>query len=131
MNRRPLAFQFLRCSIEERAIERPLIPAVTFDLGNIKDANCRLNFRFDRHGVQKLCVLLALPDVIITDARYRCHKDEALAIVLHRLNFPRRYHDMALMLGKNNSFLCQVFNHVLPFDLQQNEIADVFQSKAY
>jgi hypothetical protein len=84
--KRRQAVKYLAKKILQREIERPLIPESTFTL----NSNCRLNFRFDKIGVQKLALLLDLPAVIITNKRYRSQREEALAIVLYRLSFPRR-----------------------------------------
>ena len=85
--KRRQALKYLVTRMMQREIERPLVPRVTFTL----ESNCRLNLRFDDIGVRKLACLLGLPAVIVTNKRYRCNRDEALAIVLYRLSFPRRY----------------------------------------
>ncbi len=107
------ARQYLAKRLSDRFIERPLIPTVTFDLDKMANTNCRLNFRFDKRGMLMLGNLIGIDAVVITKSRHRCHQVEALAIVLYRLSFPRRYHDMALMFGKSNSYLCEVFNYTL------------------
>jgi hypothetical protein len=80
--------------------ERPLVPDVRFTLGDMADANCRLDFRFDKTGIRQLFVALRLQDVVITTERDSVCGIEALCIVLFRLVFPKRYHDSMSKFGR-------------------------------
>ncbi|KAE9340037.1 hypothetical protein PR003_g10711 [Phytophthora rubi] len=89
--------------------ERSLIPDVRFDLSTYGDANATKDFRFDVNGVKLLANLLALPATVITDEGDRCGHEEALAIMLHRLSYPRRLHDMMNKFGRSTSALSRIF----------------------
>jgi nuclease HARBI1 len=93
--------------------ERPLVPEVRFRLRDVADANCILDFRFDRQGIQRLFVALRLPDVIITPQRDRVPGIEALCMVLFRLTFPKRFHDSMPKFGRSVSSQSRIFLHVI------------------
>ncbi|KAG1683336.1 hypothetical protein DVH05_015608 [Phytophthora capsici] len=76
------------------APERPLIPAVRFDLLACPDANAERDFQFPVQGILRLVVLLRLPAVIITERGDRCSIEEAMCVLMYRLSYPRRLHDM-------------------------------------
>ncbi|EGZ29701.1 hypothetical protein PHYSODRAFT_477395, partial [Phytophthora sojae] len=89
--------------------ERPLIPDVRFNLGTYGDVNCALDFRFDVRGVRLLVRLFALPAVVVTDSNDRCHAEEVAAVMLYRLSYPRRLHDMARTFGRSRPALSRIF----------------------
>ncbi|KAE9308201.1 hypothetical protein PF001_g11280 [Phytophthora fragariae] len=94
---------------QEEALERPLIPDVRFELSSYGDANATKDFRFDVNGVKLLANLLALPATVVTDEGERCGHEEALAIILHRLSYPRRLHDMMNKFGRSTTALSRIF----------------------
>ncbi|KAH9110824.1 hypothetical protein AeMF1_014509 [Aphanomyces euteiches] len=94
-------------------VEYPLIPQVEFDLMKRSDTNARREFRFDRHGIQKLGFLLSLPAVIVTERRNRVLRDEAMCILLGRLAFPCQLYDMTKTFGRSEASLCDIFLHVV------------------
>ncbi|KAE8968029.1 hypothetical protein PF005_g28219 [Phytophthora fragariae] len=89
--------------------ERPLIPAVRLNLGAYCDANAELDFRFDVRGVRLLVRLFALPAVIGTESNDRCQAEEATALLLYRLSFLRRLHDMTSTFGRSRPALSRIF----------------------
>ncbi|ETV83408.1 hypothetical protein H257_04141 [Aphanomyces astaci] len=117
--------RFVSAVIAAQVVERPLIPDVRFDLNAMSDANALLEFRFDVAGVQQLGFLLGLPAVVITTARNRVLRDEAICILLSRMAFPTRLFDMARTFGRSRPVLCDVFLHVL------NEIYDRWNHLLY
>ncbi|GMF55368.1 unnamed protein product [Phytophthora fragariaefolia] len=74
--------------------ERPLIPDVRLDLDTYGYENAVKDFRFDVHGIRLLVRLCAMSDTVITEAGDRCLAEEALAVMLYRLSYPRRLHDV-------------------------------------
>ncbi|KAG1702472.1 hypothetical protein DVH05_009422 [Phytophthora capsici] len=60
-------------------VERPSIPAVTFDLASYTDTNSELEFRFD---VYELRSLLRIPDTVVTAHCDTCSGDTTLCVML-------------------------------------------------
>ncbi|KAE8976455.1 hypothetical protein PF005_g25832 [Phytophthora fragariae] len=89
--------------------ERPLIPDVRFDLSTYGDASATKDFRFDVNGIKLLANLFALPGVVITEVGDRCIREEALTVMLYRLSYPRRLHDMMGKFGRSTSALSRIF----------------------
>jgi hypothetical protein len=87
-------------------IERPLIPEIRFEIDRCTDANAILDFRFDVIGIKKMALMLGLPVVVITHQRNRVIREEALCIVLNRLAYPKRYHDMMKTFGRSRESIC-------------------------
>ncbi|ETW05261.1 hypothetical protein H310_04225 [Aphanomyces invadans] len=94
-------------------IEPPVIPKVCFSLDGYANANALLDFRLDVHGIKRLGYLLGLPAVIITANNTRICRDEAMCVLLSRLTFPRRYHDMSRMFGRSRARLCDIFSYLV------------------
>ncbi|ETL92418.1 hypothetical protein L917_09266 [Phytophthora nicotianae] len=92
--------------LHDGAIERPLIPNIVFSLASFTDANCELEFRFDIGGLQRLCVLLQVPVVVITAHRDRVMAIEALCIMLRRLAYPQRLDPAAASLATPRPSAC-------------------------
>ncbi|KAE9267498.1 hypothetical protein PR003_g31752, partial [Phytophthora rubi] len=91
------------------APERPLIPVVRFNLLSHGNANAVADFRFDVHGVRRLAALYGLPETVITSSNDRCNSLEAISILLYRLSYPRRLHDMSIKFRRSTSSLCRIF----------------------
>ncbi len=52
-------------------VERPLIPSIRYNLLKAKDPDIVKDFRFDKRGILKLCVVLGIPEIIKTEHRDR------------------------------------------------------------
>lgn len=89
--------------------ERPIYSAIRFNLFTYSNANAQLDFCFDVSGVCLLAELFAFPNIIITESKDRCTKEEGLAIMLHRLSFPRHLHGMSEKFGRSRSSICRIF----------------------
>ncbi|KAF4150332.1 DDE superfamily endonuclease [Phytophthora infestans] len=72
--------------LQNGEIERPRIPDIVFSLAALTVANCELEFGFDIVGLQRLCILLRVPDVIITAHRDRAGAIEAL-FIMRRIHY--------------------------------------------
>ncbi|ETV94966.1 hypothetical protein H310_11607 [Aphanomyces invadans] len=92
--------------------ERPLIPAIRFDI-NMRDADSILSFRFNVAGVLQLTSLLGVPNAVITSCRDRVIGVEALAIMLKRLRYPITYYDLLATFGRSREQICRIFNHMI------------------
>ncbi|KAF0706951.1 hypothetical protein AaE_013865 [Aphanomyces astaci] len=103
----------LMCMYVYQYVEPPLIPRVVFSLDGYAHANALLDFRFDVVGIKRLVYLLGVPAVVITTNNSRICRDEAMCVLLSRLTFPRRYHDMARMFGRSRGRLSDIFNHMV------------------
>ncbi|KAF4029261.1 DDE superfamily endonuclease [Phytophthora infestans] len=70
-------------------VERPSIPAVTFDLASYTDANSELEFRFDVAGVYELRSLLRIPDTVVTAHGDTCSEGTAwlCRVFLHMIDY--------------------------------------------
>lgn len=94
--------------------DRPLHPALGLDLNNMSDADCTLAFRFDHSGIKKLVVLLSLPDVIrIPVHRDRTSAIEGICIVLDRMVYPKRWHDLSKRYRRHVSSLSRIFLYMM------------------
>ena len=58
-----------------------------FDLDNWSDDECWVDFRFRKNELEKLLVVLRLPNEIITYNRLRVDAMEALCLMLRRLAY--------------------------------------------
>ncbi|ETV78828.1 hypothetical protein H257_07656 [Aphanomyces astaci] len=103
----------LHALIAAYVIERPLIPAIRFNLDATTNATAILDYRFDIAGVKELGFVLGLPAVIITPKRVRVHREEAMCVLLGRLAFPVRFHTMTKTFGRSRSSLCDIFLHLV------------------
>ncbi|KAF0724854.1 hypothetical protein Ae201684_016603 [Aphanomyces euteiches] len=97
------------------AAERPVIPDVRFRLSGMSDADAVIQFRFDTSEIQVLACSLRLPNIIITSQRDKCHREEGLCIVLGRLSYPSKFHDMINTFGRSREQMCRIFNFIIGF----------------
>jgi hypothetical protein len=94
-------------------IERPRIPAIRFDLGQIHKANCLLYFRFSEDEIHEIVVALQMPDIIVLDNGSKVHCVEALCVTLRRLSYPCRYFDLMDIFGRSVSMISRIFNSTI------------------
>ncbi|KAF4028889.1 DDE superfamily endonuclease [Phytophthora infestans] len=106
-------------------VERPSIPAVTFDFASYTDANSELEFRFDVAGVYELRSLLRISDTVVTAHGDTCSGDTALCVMLARLAFPTRYYDMMKTVERGTAWLCRVLLHMIDY------VHDTFADKLF
>ncbi|KAE9025873.1 hypothetical protein PF011_g2843 [Phytophthora fragariae] len=91
------------------APERPLIPAIPFNLLACLDANAERDFRFPVRGILRLVMLLRLTAVVVTERGDRCLVEETMCILMYRLSYPRRLHDMESEFGQASCALSSIF----------------------
>ncbi|KAF0748321.1 hypothetical protein AaE_007379, partial [Aphanomyces astaci] len=105
--------RFLLALLASQVVERPLIPNIRFNLLGLSNANAILDYLFDIAGIRQLGYHLGLPAVLVTASQNRVLRDEAMCILLGRLAFPTRLHDMSRTFGRSRSSICDVFLHVV------------------
>ncbi|KAF0738210.1 hypothetical protein Ae201684P_004663 [Aphanomyces euteiches] len=115
LRRIPLRRRLYFLQVTEAALERPIIPEARISLRQMSNADAVLSFRFDVSGILQLVSLLRVPHTAITQAGDRCLGEEALAIVLQRLAYPKRFYDMVSSFGRSRESLCRIFNWTIDF----------------
>lgn len=68
--------------------------------------------RFSASQLCRLSVALGIPEIIRTQDRVCCGREEALAIVLYRMNYPNKWSRMVRVFGRSATALCMIFQHV-------------------
>jgi hypothetical protein len=92
---------------------RDLWTTVSFNLNSFSFEKARLQFRFSREEIERLLVLFALPPHMTTKENTTFNAVDGLCILLRRLAYPVRYHDMTEMFGRHESAICHIFYCVL------------------
>lgn len=92
--------------------ERPIVPAIHFNLFTLSNTNSELEFSFDVRRILQLATMFARPDYIIIPDRDKLHNTEALCILLHHLSYPRRHFDIAMRFGRSVPAVCRIFVHI-------------------
>ncbi|TYZ69135.1 hypothetical protein PybrP1_001937, partial [[Pythium] brassicae (nom. inval.)] len=108
-----------------RAVERPLVPRVCFQLSTSTDAHLLIDFRFNRERIKRLTVLLRSPDVVATDDGDRIGSAEAMCVGLNTLAYPTRFVVQSRRFGRSAAALCRIFLFVL------NAIHDRWNQRLY
>ncbi|KAE8973847.1 hypothetical protein PR001_g26188 [Phytophthora rubi] len=93
---------------EEDTVERPLIPAIRFDVRALPDADALIEYRFTGPEINRIAHALRLPATIITDARDRVSCYEALAMLLKSLAFPCRLSSLRKTFGRSEGVCCRI-----------------------
>ncbi|OQV17876.1 hypothetical protein BV898_08007 [Hypsibius exemplaris] len=86
-----------------------------FSLDKIADVHCKKNFRFLPKDLQELCDALRFPAFFIADNRSKMPGLEGLCLLLRRLVYPVRLHDLEIVFGRVMSVLSRFFNIVADY----------------
>ena len=86
-----------------------------FDLDNLENVQCVLEFQFEKKDVYILGKTLEIPEPIICYNGTKVDGIESLCIFLKRFAYSCRYSDMISRFGRHLSELCFVSNHVRNF----------------
>ena len=89
-----------------------------FDLSKIPSEDRSLDFRFNRSQLEILCEVLHFPQYFLTDEEHTQREIpamEGLCILLRRLSYPNRLHDLEKEFGTDASVLSRIFNMVLDY----------------
>ena len=90
------------------------LPGFTFNLNNMSDKDCIDRFRFDHFGIQQLCLLLRIPEVIIVPGhRDRVCHVEAVCLMLDRMAYPRKWNDLSQRYNRHKSALSRIFKYLI------------------
>lgn len=84
-----------------------------FDLQNIDEAECLVEFRVQKQHIPVLANVLQLPVNIQCPQRTICNRVEGLCMLLKRFSYPCRYSDMISRFGRPVPELCMITNEVM------------------
>ena len=77
-------------------------------------ADMTLNYHFDWNELNQLAHAMQLPTFFITDFRDRCHRIEALCILISRLRGHRLY-KLSQEFGRDETSLCRIADAIADF----------------
>ena len=81
-----------------------------FCLQDQSEADCKANFRLEKHHVGRLLDALQIPAIFKCDQGTVCEGLEGLCILLKRFAFPCRFSDMIPIFGRPVPELCMINN---------------------
>ena len=84
-----------------------------FDLNTTGEEECKTLFRFEKADIPRLMRAFRIPDQNIGSNQIHYSGIEGLCVVLRRLSYPNRYHDIIPIFGRSKGELCIIFNEVL------------------
>ena len=84
-------------------------------LESMPDYHARKNYRFTKYQIFNLNAALNLPETFVADNRSRIDGIDGLCLLLRRLVYPQRLHDLEQIFGREQSVLSRLFNVVLNF----------------
>ena len=84
-----------------------------FSLQDQSEADCKANFRLEKHHVGRLVDALQIPAIFKCDQGTICEGLEGLCILLKRFAFPCRFSDMIPIFGRPVPELCMINNTVI------------------
>ena len=83
-----------------------------FNLESQSEAECRANFRVEKHHIPLVEDVLQIPQFFVCDQGTVCEGTEGLCMLLKRYAFPCRYSDMIPIFGRPVPELCMINNTV-------------------
>ena len=86
-----------------------------FHLPDKNEAECKANFRVEKHHIPRLVDALDIPAVFTCEQGTVCEGTEGLCILLKRFAYPCRYSDMIPIFGRPVPELCMINNTVMDF----------------
>ena len=86
-----------------------------FDLDSLPDEDCRSMFRFEKDDIATLRTCLGVPRSFVAKNGTRVDGIEALCILLRRLSYPNRLHDLVNVFGRPAYELSYIFNGLVDF----------------
>ena len=89
-----------------------------FDLENMEEAECKSEFRVEKHDIPLLAEALGLPETFTCPQRSVAEGIEGLCMVLKRMSFPCRFSDMIYRFGRPVPVLSMVTNQVIDYIYQ-------------
>ena len=86
-----------------------------FDLDNLSDDECCVNFRFVKKHIYQLQEALEIPEEFVCYNNVTIDGLEALCIILKRYAYPCRYYDLVPIFARPVPQLCIITNQVTNF----------------
>ena len=86
-----------------------------FHLPDKNEAECKANFRVEKHHIPRLVDALDIPAVFTCEQGTVCEGTEGLCILLKRFAYPCRYSDLVPIFGRPVPELCMINNTVMDF----------------
>ncbi len=86
-----------------------------FDLDSKTDYWIRERLRFSRLDIDRVRVLLGIPDIVFTKNRDRCPGLWAFCMLLYKLSWPRQMCDLRDLFGGTKQRCGRIVNHVAVF----------------
>ncbi|CAH3017456.1 unnamed protein product [Porites evermanni] len=86
-----------------------------FDLDSMNSAECKAEFRVEKHDLPRLVAALQLPPVFKCEQRSICDDMEGLCILLKRVAYPCRLSDLIPRFGRPVSVLSLISNDVIDY----------------
>ena len=83
-----------------------------FNLESQSEAECRANFRVEKHHIPLVEDVLQIPQYFVCDQGTVCEGTEGVCMILKRYSFPCRYSDMIPIFGRPVPELCMICNTV-------------------
>ena len=81
-----------------------------FNLNSMSVEECNLNFRFQKDDIPRLADVLGIPEYMHSASQTKWSQIEAICVVLRRLAYPNRLHDIIPTFGRSKTELSQIFN---------------------
>ena len=86
-----------------------------FDLDSMNSAECKVEFRVEKHDLPRLVAALQLPPVFKCEQRSICDDMQGLCILLKRVAYPCRLSDLIPRFGRPVSVLSLISNDVIDY----------------
>lgn len=84
-----------------------------FDLDLMDEAECKAEFRFEKHDIYTLAESLDIPDAFVCEQRSVSDGVEGLCMLLRRFAYPCRYSDIIPRFGKAVPVISMTTNTVI------------------
>lgn len=88
-------------------------PSSRFTITSFQDVDCRHHFRFDFGDLARLVSALRMPEKLVLPDGSIAYGEECFLIMLKRLAYPSRLHDLSLFFEKSVSFVSYAVNAAL------------------
>ena len=89
-------------------LDSPYYNYPLFNLDSESEAECRANFRVEKHQIFLVEDILQIPQSFVCDQGKVCEGTEGLCMILKRYFFPCRYSDMIPIFGRPVPELCMI-----------------------
>lgn len=84
-----------------------------FRLDDLDNSECRSNFRVEKKDIPRLATALQIPRFFRCSQGTVCPEEDGLCLLLRRLSYPFRYHEIIHQFARPVPELCMIANKVL------------------